>query len=87
MAAHRSRHEDHAWPESELKLRKPRNPLSVLAEPGFLRAAMVKLCSKEHNETVFLPIVAERLRESVRIDYTLRWGWEAQGGVNEARFL
>ena len=87
MAPHRSRHEDHAGTESELTAPSGKLDIVFWWESGVLRATTVELCPKEHNETVFLPIVAERLRENVRIDYTLRWGWEAKGGVNEARFL
>jgi hypothetical protein len=87
MAPHRSRHEDHAGTKSELTARTLKLNIAFFDRSGFLRAAVVRLCPGEHNETVFLPIVAERLQESVRIDYTLRWGWEAKGGVNEARFL
>jgi hypothetical protein len=59
----------------------------LLAESGFSGSAAVSSCSKEHSEAVFLLIVAERLRESGRIAYTAWWGWEAKGGVDEARFL
>jgi hypothetical protein len=76
MASHRRRHEDDAGTASELKPRKQQVRRWFWAEPGLLRAATVNLCPKGHNEAVFLPIVAERLLDSGRIDYTVRWGWK-----------
>lgn len=87
MASYRSGLEDDARAASELGRQGPQTTIAFLPEPDFQTPDGGLLCLEEHSEAVFLPIVAERLQQRGRINYMAWWGWEAKGGVYEARFL